>query len=95
MNFEDANVIIPPVSGQPGLSARTSALRSLFLPFEPMDLFPAVVCCWGTDRPGIHPLLMTTLEAHVKNQTVIASYRFLQGVGVFQKTHIKTIINSL
>lgn len=47
------------------------------------------------NRPGIHPLPVATLEAHVKNQTVIAYFRFLEGDGTFQKTHIKSIVNSL
>lgn len=45
MNFEDGNVIIPLVNGQPGLSERTSALRNGFVPFEAMDPLPAARCC--------------------------------------------------
>lgn len=47
------------------------------------------------NRHGIHPLPVVTLEAHVKHQIVIAYFRVLEGDGIFQKTHIKSIVNSL
>lgn len=91
MNFEDANVIIPLVNGQPGLGERTPALRKVFVPFEAMDPPPAA----PENRAGVHAVLVITLEAHVKKQTAVASLGFLQGVGVVQKTHSKPIVNSL
>lgn len=84
MHFEDADVIIPLISGQPGLGASFSIVKCIYTFWT--NWYISSSGPLPENRSGIHALLLIILEAHEKNPTVIASSVFLQAVGIFQKT---------